>query len=485
MKLVLSLKYDQVSFDVHCNVGKGNQTVKWLASLAAVRLKMDAPKRIIPPNLSPFPKTVYTERLSFMHPEARINNLLSDGDCVYIEFYHASLKVDALGIPILSDWSFIAYCNSNRKAEARNKLITELENQSKRLDEDRKRKTEEDLIAKNKPRIRKMKELLSEQVVDGGTVAMIMEDVWIKMTLSGTLDSLVKAKEERDSIRSFFITNYLDFSEIFKTFSGVNAQGSTSTLEYVEFNKFIYETGIFSSGQHSNMILKLFGDVNTTIHSELDQHDFFLSLIQIAIYRYITLARRELIAREKRGQQFSREEMIPSPSKALELLYNEHLKPLLKTLPSRSDVKDFLRSDDGLLLLFEYFDILCKMFCHYANLPYDKNSKDECVKAGVLNLKQFNQFASDDFLGTSVSGKNTITLKDARQIFSVSQNDGILSEAEDIDFGNRNTTDDHQLEMNFPEFIEGVCRLCVLKNDVYEDSFKSVEHYLKKKSGKK
>jgi hypothetical protein len=125
------------------------------------------------------------------------------------------------------------------------------------------------------------------------------------------------------------------------------------------------------------------------------------------------------------------------------------------------------------------------MFCHYANLPYDKNSKDECVKAGVLNLKQFNQFASDDFLGASVSGKNTITLKDARQIFSVSQNDGILSEAEDIDFGNRNTTDDHQLEMNFPEFIEGVCRLCVLKNDVYEDIIKSVEHYLKKKSGKK
>lgn len=477
MKLVLSLKYDQVSFEVHCNVGKGNQTIKWLASLAGVRLKTDAPKRSIPPNLFPFPKALYTGRLSFVHPEARINNLLSDGECVYIEFYHENLQVDTMGIPILSNWSFIAYCNSSRKAETRMKLITDFENQSKRSDEARIRKAEEDLISKNKPRIRKMRELLSGQLVDGSGVAIIMEDLWIKMTLSGTLDSLVKAEAERDSIRSFFITHYLDFSEMFKTFSGVNAQGSTSTLEYVEFNKFIYETGIFSSGQHSNMILKLFGDVNTTIHSELDQCDFFLSLVQIAIYRYITLSKRELIAREKRGQQFSRGEMIPSPSKALELLYNEHLKPLLE----RSDVKDFLRSDDGLLLLFEYLDILCKMFCNYANLPYDPNYRDDCVKAGVLTLKQFNQFASDDFLGISVSGKNNITLKDARQIFSVSQNDGILIEMEDIDFANRDSSDDHQLKMDFPEFIEGVCRLCVLKHDVYDEHIKSVEHYLKKK----
>lgn len=484
MKLELSLKYDQVTFEVHCHVGKGNQTIKWLASLAAIRLKMDAPKRSIPPNLSPFPKAVYTEGLSFMHPEARINSLLSDADRVYIEFYHENLKCDTLGIPMLSNWSYITYCTSSRKREIRDKLIAELENESKRLDEARIKKAEEDLILKNKPRIKKMKKLLSQQLVDGGTIAVVMEDIWAKMTLSGALDSLLKAQEERDFIRSFFTTHYMDFSEIFKTFSGVNAQGSTSTLEYVEFNKFIYETGIFLSGQHSNMILKLFGDVNTTIHSELDQSGFFLSLIQIAIYRYITLAKRDLVTRGGKGQQFSREEMIPSPSKALELLYNEHLKPLLNTLPlSRSDAKDFLRSDDGMLLLFEHFEIISKMFCNYANLPYDANTIDDSVKTGVMTLKQFNQFASNDFLGASTSGTNNITLKNARQIFSVSQNDGILSKSDANDFGNTDATEDHQLEMSFPEFIEGLCRLCVLKYDTYEDQFKSVEHYLKKKKG--
>ena len=93
-------------------------------------------------------------------------------------------------------------------------------------------------------------------------------------------------------------------------------------MEYIEFNKFLCETNIFGTeNHHSNVLLKIFvgsakcdkmNDESTSlvqsganIATEIHQHEFFICLIRIAIYKYSTLNKQRFTTMRKKGHDVS------------------------------------------------------------------------------------------------------------------------------------------------------------------------------------
>lgn len=245
------------------------------------------------------PKNVYTDEIPFLHPDSTINKQLSDGQEVHIDLYD-KLQLDKYDVPQYSAFANIAFFVSDCKAEFREKLTIEKQKEAKEYDEIRAKEAEEERIASNRPKLQKMRNILMEQLRDEQILTSTITNVWTSIVNSGVLDTLVPSNNEQVEIKKFFTKNYEEISNMYKYYSAVNSGGGTHTLEYIEFTKFLQETNILHS-LPSNMIIKLFGASPSTIHSEIIQWEFFVSCIKIAIYKYITLAKKNNATLKKRG----------------------------------------------------------------------------------------------------------------------------------------------------------------------------------------
>ena len=214
-----------------------------------------------------------------------------------------------------------------------------------------------------------------------------------------------------------------------------------------------------------------------SIHSEISQHEFFVSIIRLALYKFITLMKRKMALLKKKGHQTSISKAntcTPTPSQAVKKLYEQYLQPVIDSLTVCTAMKEALRSEEVLLYFWENLETLSQVFCKYSDCRFDPNSLDGSVNNGMLNIKQFTSFVTDtDFLGTSeCSHKHyNVTLKDVRQIFSASQHDS-MNEVEDQH--TQQSGDNHQELMTFPEYLEAVARLGVVK---YSDDEADKTHF--------
>lgn len=245
------------------------------------------------------PKNIRTDNIPFLHPNHIINERLHDGQTVYIDLYD-DLPLDEYGIPQYSPFTYIAFFVSDSRAELREELTNEKLQEAKEFDEMKVREAEEQLIASNRPKLQKMRTIMIEQVSDEDIISTTMSNEWTCIINSGILDSLIPSSSEQAAIKAFFTKNYEEISHMYKYYSAVNSGGGTHTLEYIEFTKFLQETNVFQSPQ-SNVIIKLFGASPSSIHSEIIQWEFFVSCIKIAVYKYITLAKKKMAALKKRG----------------------------------------------------------------------------------------------------------------------------------------------------------------------------------------
>jgi len=126
------------------------------------------------------------------------------------------------------------------------------------------------------------------------------------------------------------------------------------------------------------------------------------------------------------------------------------------------------------LLLHDYLISLARTFCRCAELPFDADAVDDSTNAGAIHVKQFSSFGFI-FIGGIDKNENVITMKRIRQVFSASQSDEATNDTE-IQLEDENV-DSHQELMVFPEFIESVVRLGVLKysNDADSDEQSLIE----------
>lgn len=245
------------------------------------------------------PKNVFTDNTPFLHPDYIINKCLHNGQVVYVDLYD-TLPVNEYGIPQYSPFAYIAFFVSDSRACLREKLTNEKLQEAKEFDEMKIREAEEQRIASNRPKLQKMRTIMKEQLGDEDNISTSMTNEWTSILNSAALDSLVPSTCEQELIKAFFTRNYEDMSHMYKYYSAVNSGGGTHTLEYIEFTKFLQETVIFQSLQ-SNVIIKLFGASPSSIHSEIIQWEFFVSCIKIAVYKYITLAKKKMAGLKKRG----------------------------------------------------------------------------------------------------------------------------------------------------------------------------------------
>ncbi len=212
-----------------------------------------------------------------------------------------SLQLNEYDIPQYSPFATIAFFVSESCAELREKLTNEKLQEAQEYDEIRCREAEERRVATNQPKLQKMRSILMEQLRDEEIISTTMANEWTSITNSGIIDSLVPSAEEREAVKAFLTKKYEELSHMFKYYSAVNSGGGTHTLEYIEFTKFLEETNVFQSPP-SNVIIKLFGASPSSIHSEIIQWEFFVSCIKIAVYKYITLAKKRMAALKKRGK---------------------------------------------------------------------------------------------------------------------------------------------------------------------------------------
>mmetsp|Transcript_52773 Transcript_52773/g.78221 ORF Transcript_52773/g.78221 Transcript_52773/m.78221 type:complete len:226 (+) Transcript_52773:1373-2050(+) len=194
------------------------------------------------------------------------------------------------------------------------------------------------------------------------------------------------------------------------------------------------------------------------------RHEFLVSLIKIAAYKYIMVPKQKLASLKKKGHEVSiSKASTPSATEALEMLCSEFIMPAIEK-HSGSSIRTLLGSDEVLLILHDNLDRLSSAFNHYT-----VNTAIDCIstesgkgisprQSRMMDLKGFSSFANDAaFLGGSAEFQDELNVKAVRQIFSASQHD-TTSNSDEMQLA-----ESHQQYMVFAEFLEAILRLGVAK----------------------
>lgn len=403
-------------------VGNGNSTIKWLSLMASHQVFSLNHCRCRGMRL--LPNNVYTQNTSFLHPDHKVKDVLSDGETVQIELCN-QVQLGEKYNPIYHPWCTIAFFSASEdKSEFRQQLIKELQQKSMLQDQEKLKLLAKKQESINKPKILKMKEILKDQFLDADEAKTSMQHEWGLIIESGVLDSIADTLAEKENIRTALETHFAALNHIYKYYSAVNSQGGTHTLEFIEFSKLINDAEILDSGDNTSMILTFFG---SDIASEVKLWQFMVSFLKIAVYKYITLVKKQTrrpssyyITKKKQEEEnrkrqgttesktmpiISKDESqitsatpvretngnvsntvsttgaATSPSEAFLLLFQNYLKNLHdKSLSTSSStaIDDTLKSNACLLLLYDHLLSLGEIFCLYAQIPFfDKKNEQE------------------------------------------------------------------------------------------------------------
>ena len=396
MILNATLKSDGKATTIPIPVGDGDRSFKWLALAASEHLTLRSStlrrsKHLAADLMSKThlrPRDVYTESTSFFHPEALLKDHLVDGDDITVELYSSSSPaLDEHHRLSLSKWSRICFSIGDANADERDRLIEE---KTAQLERERQRREEMELerrINWERPRLDCMTSILEEQLVgsEGTSIEQAARKEWALIIGSGKIDNVVKGEEERAKCCEILVQHYLSLCELYKDFSVVNTGGgiadgnsSQQTLEYMEFSKLLFDCKISLS---SAVVQKIFlessvrgrGGTNTMgkggIEVELCRYEFLLSLVKLSSYQFIAMRRREqsMLRRKGHSKAIYTHATTPSPSEALQMLFDENLRPVLEAMPV-ARVKHALASKEAMLLFFEHLETLTQIFSSYADV---------------------------------------------------------------------------------------------------------------------
>ena len=489
MKLLVTIKAGEDTQEIVLPVGHGTNTFKWLADAAAYRYVRTQKTHTLPRSSSLLPRDVYNADCPFFHPDDKIKDHVDDGSSITVELY-TELPLDDYGIPKLSHWAFIAFRHEESQQERRQKCIEEKKQEVIAFNDNRERERRERQLEIERPKISEMRKIMADQLISDAEIERTVNEEWAQIKDSGVLIHIVPDESQQEEIRSFLLQKFLELSDLFKFYSAVNSGGGTHTLEFIELNKFLIETSILGE-EHSSAILRIFIDshisakkskVKPSIHSEIQRFEFFVSLIMISIFRYISIPKKEIARLKRQGQHVSAElRNVPTAPGALEMVYDRHLENILAKMPAGSKMRDAIASREVLLLFHDNLEALRACFDSFK----DSESKD-----GLIRLNEFSSFSmrsgffavgggggrrallskSSSFKNQrarerkhSITGDKTSTnvcSRDIRQIFSASQNDA----KEDDEHVNGGDEDIHHQEvMTFQEWLEAIARLGVMK----------------------
>jgi hypothetical protein len=512
MKVVLLVKYGKRVDRIEILVGESKQNFRWLGHASATMyVLMNAHvvqevrgRALIHGAVSAItellPVNIYSEMCTFYNPDAVLVDELQDGQEVMVDLVDRFEIDNDTQILLLTKWAFAAFRSGPEYEKEREKLVQGKINER---DGCRRLRESQDIasrLERNRPRIAQMKHVLREQLFDETIVKKVALKEWDNIAASVILDKTVPREADQQVLRGLMIKHHPDVSALFKFFSSINSGGSTDRVEYIEFNKFCIETKVFGDGDHSAAILRIFVESQSTsermgagvnVHSEMKRHEFFISLVKVALYKFVTLEKRRIATLKRNGYETKYAHAnVPTAPQAFESLFAEYLKPAIDRIGGLM-VREYLGCDEVLLLLYDSLDALIPIFNHYAEIGTAGAKDDQKVGGeektlsklaadgkqvapwGLMSLKGFARFVSDgSFVGafdksSGLENESGLSATSIRQIFSASQHDWFENEDE-INFSSQASALEgrrHQEMMSFAEFTEAVVRVGLTSND--------------------
>ena len=228
------------SFDVP--VGQGNQTIKWLALVAAERYAQKRPHgrarareetRQRQGFFMPQTITAGAGGLASLDPDARINAVLEDGAAIDVTLQQ-TVETDDVGAPVLSEWAAAAFCHS--EAAERRAAGAESREAQSRAERARERQLRE----------RDARRLLADSTVIVGKLESA-DDARAALELDWAAtgaEQLEPSAEERASIRELLLEHYPRVNACFMHYCGLGRPGDVFGMAFAEFGHFVHLCGI-------------------------------------------------------------------------------------------------------------------------------------------------------------------------------------------------------------------------------------------------
>ena len=217
MRLNVRIRGDGISSDIVLHVGKGSQSIKWLANASSYRLYADRIRaRNLQHTLKPgtllLPKAVYSDDLPFIFPDAAIADTFEDGDSVTVVLY-AKPELDEYSCPIRSPFAKLAFCHDEAGREERERIATEKRKEVELFTEERRAEELRARLAEEKPKLALMRKIMEEQI---SPCESVFERSFKLVEDSGILDNIVPDANHQEELRSFFSSNFVELSDLYK-----------------------------------------------------------------------------------------------------------------------------------------------------------------------------------------------------------------------------------------------------------------------------
>lgn len=378
--------------------GDGKRTFKWLAMAAGQQLAQlqpggrlrvrDAPRLSTSRGLL-HPRRVYSEKCSFLHPNALLSDYLQPQEAVTIEF-STEIPVDSCGIPVLEDWQKLAFIHTEEQAAAVDEVMQKLSRQLSASEMEEHLENSRLQAAETRRAAHFMRQMLRSQMIDEVKGFQQVEEDW--ESLAVVHDDL--RPDEREQIKQLTSTYLLCFRDLFAKFAVDGLISFDRLVSMVQLLHVFPGSGQLPKQQLADMFhatTSAFDNISEgagrrysdtpgereetssspsspTIAGsrggDLSRVGLISFLIRLAAHRFIGTF--DVDALEKLRQDSNRHRVsVPAHSQAFKLLIERCIMPYLETERSECIVKAMVVADETLALLRRFHDDLSAVFLRY------------------------------------------------------------------------------------------------------------------------
>ena len=238
-------------------VGNGENTVKWLALVAAQRFVTDFAPRgrlrcrdrmpVLPLGTRLLPSEILTDEDTFHHPESKLIDEFQENEEIRVILEPKVKELDEIGEPKRSRWAIIAFTNSEHRQHKKTQALEEVN----RLRDEKIRKNDEAAVKKfleeNRQKATMMRDLISHQLLSQDGLDLAMKREWEWMNRRGKMDKWC-ADKEKDRVVMKLKENFISLLELFRYY-GASTTGANDAhlMEFVEFCSFCRDIQLFGN----------------------------------------------------------------------------------------------------------------------------------------------------------------------------------------------------------------------------------------------
>ncbi|CAM9158668.1 unnamed protein product, partial [Scytosiphon promiscuus] len=496
MKVNMVTVYEGQEVVYDMPVGDGRMTVKWLGLAAAQRFaatvkprgyrrhrEKAGPSKILCTSAKLLPCRVYTAQSTFLHPEKSIREELRDGETVFVLLTN-KMPVNHIGRPLRERWMFIAFCVSEQTEQERTRAI---DSEYIHVGETRVL-SQNTLSSSSKLAAKKgavMRRMMVSQLYCPDKVERAFDRDWTKLChpVMQPIDKITEDLEEQSRVKEVVLANYVTLVEVFKHYASVGSAVATGEIDIMEFSAFMHDLRGFSASKSRDLVEKAFGEAVGACRGEKGRQaatgamgmiEFLYCILRLSCIRHHVSSSGTSVggggasAAGESGGGSSKIRWAGSAHEAVEMFMEGVVLPLAHRKVIGLQIKTALDSDEILAVYHDHDAGLRSVFDKYCKA--NDRAGAPAALGVLLNIAEFRMILKDSgLLGGNNKEDDELTTKEARQAFAGAQNDLCGGDS----YGATASSPDlgPQIEqMTYPEFLEGIARVAMLK---WEDAASS------------